>query len=373
MSEKTMSRYAKTLKKCKPKLLRGYPSALFSFANYLKKNNISGVKPAAVVSTGEKSFDYQKEVMEEVFGCEVFERYGSNEFGNIAHECTEHQGLHIISDMYYVEVLKDKRPAEKGEAGEIIITSLYNYYMPFLRYKIGDSGILSDMQCSCGRKFPMMEEVEGRSFDMIVTPSGKSLGGFFWTFISRAAPGIQKFQVVQREKNCAEFKIVPDKSFTMESQKKLEYEIKEKIGNDLKVNIKIMDEIPVSPSGKFRFIISDILRERLVMKSKIHKAVVNKINVAAFDSITVDEELMKKASLKQYEKVLVVNNTNGARLETCIVKGKKGSRIVSMNGATSHLIKKENEIIIMSFTWTDQEIEPKAILVNELNGFVQYL
>ncbi len=373
MSDKTMLKYANSLRRFKPKLVRGYPSALFAFAHFLKKNKITDIKPKAVISTGEKSFPFQKDLLKEVFGCEVFERYGSNEFGNIAHECDNHHGLHIISDMYYVEVLKDGRPAEKGEAGEIIVTSLNNYYMPFLRYKIGDSGMLTDTVCSCGRGFPLMEEIAGRSFDMIVTPSGQALGGFFWTFISRAVKGIKQFQVVQKEKNRVEFKIVREDGFEMESTKILEREIREKAGQDFKVDFKIVDEIPLSPSGKFRFIISDIARECMVMKSKIHKAVVTDINLGLVDSVTVDEELMEKAQLKEYEKVLIVSNTTGARLETFIVKGKKGSGIVSMNGATTHHIKKGHEIIIMSFAWTDENMKPKAILVDERNKFVQYL
>lgn len=373
MSEMKMFEYAKKLSRFKPRIIRGYPSALYTFANFLKKNNISDIRPSAVISTGEKSFSFQKEMMEEVFKCKVYERYGSNEFGNIAHECSERHGLHILNDMYYVEVLKDNRPAEYGEVGEIFVTNLQNYYMPFLRYKIGDMGVLSDKQCSCGRGFPMLEEVKGRTFDKIVTPSGKTLGGFFWTFVSRAVPGIRQFQVVQKEKSGIDFKIVPDNTFNEGSKKLLEKEIKEKAGQDFKVNFEVVDEIPLTPSGKSRFIISEVSSERLVMKSKIHKAVVTDVDPDSPDSITVDEDLMKMVNLKEYEKVLIVDNTNGARLETFVVKGKRGSRIISVNGAGVHLINKNDEIIIMGFTWTGEILVPSVILVDENNEFVEYL
>lgn len=374
MSEKTMWKYVDILQDFKPKLLRGYPSALFTFANFLKKNNITlNFKLKAVISTGEKMFPFQRELFEEVFGDIIYERYGSNEFGNIAHECNHHHGLHIISDMFYIEIIKDGNPVEKGEVGEIIVTDLHNYYMPFLRYQVGDLGILSDAQCSCGRGFPLMEEVVGRSFDLVVTPSGKVLGGFFWTFISRAVPGIKQFQIIQKEKGSVIFKIVPDIDFKKESTKYLEKEIKAVAGQDFKVNFEIVDDIARAESGKHRFIISEVLTERMVMKSKIHKAVVTDINLEEIDSITIDEDLMEKVNLKEYEKVLVVDNTNGARLETIVLKGKKGSGIISMNGASSHLIHKGDEIIIMAFTWTDKEITPQVILVNERNEFVQFL
>ncbi|MBI5056329.1 MAG: aspartate 1-decarboxylase [Nitrospirae bacterium] len=373
MSEKSMLQYAQTLRRFKPKILRGYPSALFAFADFLKKNNIAYVKPKIIILTGEKSFSFQKELIEEVFGNIVYDRYGSNEFPNIAHECADHHGLHLINDMYYIEFLNDNLPARKGEVGEIVITDLHNYYMPFIRYRVGDFGVVSDAQCSCGRVFPLMEKVEGRSFDMIVTPSGKSLGGFFWTYMSRSVPGIKQFQVIQKEKNSVTMKIVPDKDFKMESTKLLEKEIKEKAGQNFVVNFNIVDEIPLTPSGKLRFIVSDISQERLAMKSKIHKATVTEMNAHPFDSITIDEELMEKVNLKEYEKVLVVNNINGSRLETYVMKGKRGSGIISMNGATTHLVDKGHEIIIISFAWTDGDMKPQAVLVDKNNKFVQYL
>lgn len=373
MSEQSMSNYVNAIRRFSPRLIRGYPSALYTFAKYLQKNGINDIRPKSVLSTGEKSFEFQKELMKDVFDCDVYERYGSNEFGNIAHECSEHHGLHILTDLFYVEILRNNSPVETGETGEIVVTSLDNYYMPFVRYRVGDMGALTEAQCSCGRGFPMLEEIKGRSFDVIVTPSGKTLGGFFWTFISRAIPGIKQFQVFQKDMGRIVFKIVPDKSFKHESLKKLEREIKDKGGNDIKVDFDIVNEIPLTPSGKFRFIVSDISKERLVMKSKIHKAVVNDINEDMIDSVTVDEELMKMVNLKEYEKVLIVDNTNGARVETFVVKGEKGSGTVSINGASAHHIKKGDEIIIMSFTWTNHAIAPQVVLVDENNKFVEFL
>lgn len=373
MSEKSMLQYLKRLHKFKPSLIRGYPSALFTFADFLKKNGITDIKPRAVISTGEKSYPFQKELISDVFSCEVYERYGSNEFGNIAHECSHHQGLHILTDMYYVEILKNNRPVENGETGEIVVTGLLNYYMPFLRYKIGDMGVLTDTQCSCKRGFPMLEEVTGRSFDMIVTPSGKALGGFFWTFISRAVPGIKQFQVSQKDLKNVDFRIVPDETFQKESIKQLENEVQEKAGKDFRVHFKIVDEIPLTPSGKFRFIVSETSKERLVMKSKLHKATVTETNLNHTDSVTIDEDLMKMVNLKEYENVLVVNNINGARLETFVEKGKRGSGIIAINGAATHLMNKGDEIIIMSFTWTNKEFVPKAILLDKKNKFVEFL
>lgn len=112
---------------------------------------------------------------------------------------------------------------------------------------------------------------------------------------------------------------------------------------------------------------------RWILRSKIHKAIVTEAKVDYIGSITIDEDLMEKAGLFPYEKVLVVSNTSGARLETYIITGKKGSGVIEMNGAAAHLIKKDEEIIIMGFELTDKPLKPFRILVDSNNKFLRYL
>src|SRR3989338_6837065 len=112
---------------------------------------------------------------------------------------------------------------------------------------------------------------------------------------------------------------------------------------------------------------------RFVLRSKVHKAVVTDADVNYIGSITLDEELIDKAGFWPGEKVLVVSNTSGARLETYIIVGKRDSGIVCMNGAAAHLIKKGEEIIVMGFELTDQPINSKSVLVDENNKFVRFL
>ena len=112
---------------------------------------------------------------------------------------------------------------------------------------------------------------------------------------------------------------------------------------------------------------------RWVLRSKIHKARVTDANVEYIGSITIDEELIEKAGLWPGERVMVVDNTNGARLETYVMVGEGGSGIICMNGAAAHLIKVGDEIIVMGFELTDTPIKPKNILVDKQNGFVRYL
>ena len=112
---------------------------------------------------------------------------------------------------------------------------------------------------------------------------------------------------------------------------------------------------------------------REILRSKIHKATVTESNLDYIGSITIDKDLIDKAGLWPGEKVLVVDNTNGARLETYVIAGESGSGEICMNGASAHLIKKGDEIIIIGFELTDKPIEPKMILVDEKNKFVKFL
>jgi len=112
---------------------------------------------------------------------------------------------------------------------------------------------------------------------------------------------------------------------------------------------------------------------RSYMSAKIHKAKVTCANLNYVGSVTIDSDLLDKTELHVGEKVLIVDNTNGARLETYIIKGEAGSGCIEINGAAAHLINEGDEVIIIAFTLSTGPVTPKAILVNEQNQFVQYL
>lgn len=113
--------------------------------------------------------------------------------------------------------------------------------------------------------------------------------------------------------------------------------------------------------------------KRIVVRSKIHKATITDANLDYIGSITIDKDLLEKADLWPGEKVLVVSNTTGVRLETYIIEGEGGSGEICINGGAAHLIRPGEEVIIMAFAVTDEPVEPVFILVDEDNRFVHYL
>jgi phenylacetate-CoA ligase len=260
LSEENMLVYAKKLLQYKPKVIVGYPSPLYHFARFLEENGIRDINPKSIISSAEVLYDYQKELIESVFQCKVFNRYGCREFSTIAQECSEHSGMHINSEHVYLECLKgDGEPVSPEERGELVITDLDNYGMPFIRYRIGDIGVLSDRKCNCGRGLPIIEKVEGRTFDMIVGTNGRAVGGTFWTLLLRTAiEGIKQFQVVQETMSEINIKVVPEETFEEGQRDILIKRIREYLGEDMNINFQMVDKIPLTKSGKYRFVISKV-------------------------------------------------------------------------------------------------------------------
>ncbi len=114
-----------------------------------------------------------------------------------------------------------------------------------------------------------------------------------------------------------------------------------------------------------------MLRE--VLQSKIHKATVTEADLNYIGSITIDQNLLELIDLWPGQKVTVVSNTSGNRLETYVIAGPRGSGMICVNGAAAHLIAKGDEVIIFSYTLVDRPLTPKIILVDNKNKFLQYL
>ncbi len=112
---------------------------------------------------------------------------------------------------------------------------------------------------------------------------------------------------------------------------------------------------------------------RFFLRSKIHRATVTEANLAYVGSVTIDADLMDKADIEEWEKILVVDITNGARLETYAIRGERGSGVVEINGAAAHLVSKGDEVILMTFEMAETPSDPRCILVDQKNRFVKYL
>lgn len=254
-----MEDYRERINRFRPEAIVGYTTPLYNFAKFIKENKKRCVRIKSAITAAEKLYDYQREAIESAFGCKVFETYGSREFMLIAAECERHQGMHMSIDNLYIEILKeDGSPAGPGETGEIVITDLHNYGMPFIRYKIGDLGVPADRTCPCGRGLPLIEKIEGRILDTIQTPDGRLVPGEFFPHLMKEFKGIKQFQVIQDRPETLLIKIVKNGAFSEERLTFLRNEIEQALGPRTAVHIRFVEEIPLTESGKFRVTVSNL-------------------------------------------------------------------------------------------------------------------
>lgn len=240
----------------RPKALIGYVSALEILANHIEEHGYDDLEIPAVIPAAETLFDYQRNLFKRAFKGEVFNRYGCHEFTAIAHECDQHCGMHINAENVYLEVIKDGKSAEASETGEIVITDLENFGFPFIRYRMEDLGSAKAADCSCGRGLPMLESVEGRVYDLIACPNGKTQTGTFFCKMTRSVDGINQFQLIQEALDSVRFKLVTDNVFRTESLEFLTNQIKLHCGNEMKIEFDFVKDIEPLKSGKRRYIVS---------------------------------------------------------------------------------------------------------------------
>jgi phenylacetate-CoA ligase len=259
LSEQSMLDFANRLADYRPKVILAYAHSAYFFASFLERRSLRRISPFAVITTAEMLYPHQREKIERVFGCRVFDRYGSRETSVIASECDSHAGLHVNAECLLVETMEDGRPAEPGESGEVIITDLLNFGMPFIRYAIEDWAAISPDACPCGRTLPLLSGVEGRTTDFIRTPEGRYVSGTALTIkLIAEIPGIAQAQLVQDSLESVRFRIVKGPGFAKTSEELLVQKARELMGASIHITIEFCEDIPSEPSGKYRFSISKV-------------------------------------------------------------------------------------------------------------------
>ena len=258
MSEAMMFKYAKIIKKYRPKHIFGYPSSIYLFSQFLKKHNIdlSNIGIKVIFVTADMLYDFQRKTIQETFQCPVANGYGGRDSGFIAHECPA-GSMHITEDIY-VEFINTNKPVEPGERGEIIVTHLDNYVMPFIRYRTGDVASPENKICVCGRSSPLMSNIEGRTTDFIITPSGKIMHALSLIYILRDLEGIEAFKIIQKKKDYLIIKIVKNQKFTAKTQNKIKDEIIKTMESPVHIEFQFVNEIEPEKSGKYRYVISEV-------------------------------------------------------------------------------------------------------------------
>ena len=265
MGAERMTLYPRQMEEFQPDLIQAYASSIHLLARHLRRYRIRPSYPrVAIISAAERLTEEMRHDIEQVFPVKVFNRYGSREVSAMAAECAEHNGLHITSAGHIVETV-DPVTLEPvvGRPGEIVITVLHNHAMPFLRYRIGDVGLLDDRPCACGRTTPRLVDVLGRTSDNFLMPDGRIVHGEYFTHLFYGRPEVEQFQFIQDAVDDYVLRIVPGGGYCRELGRQLESQIRGFIGPTARLRLEIRDEIPKTASGKYRFTISRVKLDEL--------------------------------------------------------------------------------------------------------------
>jgi phenylacetate-CoA ligase len=259
VTEETLHKYLKLIRDKKPEYWKGYSSAVYVFTRYLKRNNLSIPLPKAVIITADKIDDHQRREIDDFFNGSVFNEYGCREFSIIGFECAEHKGIHIGMENMLLEIVN----VSDDGYGEIVITSLTNWAMPFIRYRLGDSGKFLVDKCSCGVNLPMLESVKGRIEDFVVCKTGKLIHGEFFAHLLYGTKGFEHFQVIQKEAGKVTMYLQGNEFFSHEEVELIRKKFDEMTQGDLCLETHIVPIIEKHRSGKRRPVISEIIRDYL--------------------------------------------------------------------------------------------------------------
>lgn len=260
ITENKVLEYVTALKTIKPTMILAYANVAYLFANIINSKSIdlSNLGLKGIICSAETLTEQKRSAIEKAFCCKALNRYGSREVGMVASECLEQDGLHINTDGVYLELERGGNEALPGESGEIIVTDLWNYGMPLVRYQMGDVGTKSAHQCKCGRNLPTIKNIEGRISDFIVDCKGGLVHGEYFTHLFYGIEGVQQFQLVQETIDSVRLRIVPGKQFNLTILDPVVEKIRQCIGAKVEVDIEICEKSFVESSGKFRFTISKI-------------------------------------------------------------------------------------------------------------------
>jgi phenylacetate-CoA ligase len=257
MSPTTLMMLHKLMAQKNPHLIVAYVESIYEAAIFFDHNRLQPPSPKAVITSAGTLFPAMREMIKRVFQCDVFNYYGSRECGAIACELPGMQGLWVAPWGNYLEVVDEKGNSLPPQShGEILITSLSNYVMPLIRYRIGDIGALDLMD----EQFPqILLTLSGRINQHFKMRDGSLVNPGFFEFLLYFKPWIRKFQVVQKDYSSLLFRFMTtDKPIPEDDLAEIRQNVQSLMGEDCQITFEFVDELPPTPSGKFLYMYSEV-------------------------------------------------------------------------------------------------------------------
>jgi phenylacetate-CoA ligase len=235
-----------------PQTMFVLPSSASILAQELDKGGYDALRLRLIFTGGEMLDAVTRTQVQDAFDAPVFHNYGATEVYRIYSECRDH-AYHIQSDLNLVEVTENGDPVATGEEGEITITNLDKYAMPFLRYNIEDIGYLLADQCTCGCHFPLMNLTTGRKKDVIALHDGSTIPAHrLNTIVQHHMATLKQYQIIQAKRGHLRLNLVPGPGFTETVITDIYSAVNQQVGETLALQIERVEHIPREASGKYR-------------------------------------------------------------------------------------------------------------------------
>jgi phenylacetate-CoA ligase len=258
LSPANLGAYLGALREFRPTVVDGYPSSLYVLARMLL-NTGEKLPMKAAITSSETLYDFQREAIEEAFCCRVFDYYAAAERVIFSVECDRHTGHHLCDEYGVTEVLDDDdQPVPPGQEGYLVGTTLHNRGMPLIRYRTTDRGALRNVRCSCGRPLPLTEDVTTKAEDLLRLRDGRLIPPSVLTHPFKPLDSIEGSQIVQTDLDRLLIRIVPGGAFGDEDREHLMRELRARLGEDMRIDIECVDELPRTSRGKFKWVVSAI-------------------------------------------------------------------------------------------------------------------
>lgn len=240
--------------KFSPKILRSYPETLYLLTKFMDRNSVKPPKIMAINTTGSTLFDHYRAYIEDFFSCRIFDSF-SCEGGPGACQCSDSTYYHVADEYAYIEVVDGEgKPAQKGR---LITTDLWNYATPFIRYDTQDVIEMAEEPCICKRGLRSIKKIYGRSSDILITPEKQYLFANNFTGHFQNYPGIDQYQIYQNDVDNLILRLKVNKEYSKKTSESIMELFSEITGGSMNTQIQFVNEIPLAPSGKRRFLIRD--------------------------------------------------------------------------------------------------------------------
>lgn len=246
------------LRRFDPQVITGYSGVLARVAQCMAEQSVNNAEPRLprprfLVGHSDVLTPHMRQQISAAFCAPVFEIYDSNECNLIAWQCAETGQLHTCDDTTIVEVTKDGRSVTPGERGEVVLTALHSFAMPFIRFRLGDIVTKGSTQCACGQPFATIRSVQGRMFDYFPLPDGRLVHPYeIIAILSQYAPWIREYQLIQKQTDLIVLSLVPDSPLCPQKVARLQAAVVAFLGQRVVFSIDIVPEIRLEPNGKFR-------------------------------------------------------------------------------------------------------------------------